>query len=155
MIATVTLIVLGAVLLGLEVFAPGAILGIVGVLCLGAAAVVAGVNHGLVAGVVVGLAGVVLTVLTLWLEFSLLPRSRSLRALSVGTGTSGSKPDLPADPAAVVGQSCTAVTTLAPSGYVRLGDKRFQARCDSGHAESGAVLRVVSVEPFQLVVTQS
>lgn len=154
MTATLVLMVSGAILLGLEVFAPGAILGIGGVLCLGAAALLTGISHGAGAGAGVGLIGLVLTGGTLWLEVSVLPRARSLKALAVGTGTSGSKPALPADPAVVVGLTCTAVTPLGPSGYVKLGDKRFEARCVSGHAEAGSALRVVSVEPFQLVVTQ-
>ena len=56
---------------------------------------------------------------------------------------------------AVVGKTCEAVTTLAPTGYVRLDGRRYEAFSQSGHVAKGTVLRVVAVDNFRLTVTRS
>lgn len=155
MIAIVVLFIAGVLLLASEVFVPGAILGTVGGLCLASGTVTAFAAYGFATGMWIGLLGLVLTVVTFWIEFSIMPKKRSLKRLSIVTATSGAIPPLPADPAEVVGQTCIAVTTLAPSGYVKIGERRFEACCQSGHADAGTSLRVIGINTFQLLVSQS
>ncbi len=155
MTAIIILFAFGILLLASEVFIPGAILGAVGGLCLSAGTIVAFAAYGFATGVWIGLLGLVLTCATFWIEFSIMPRKHSLKRLSVVTATSGAIPALPANPADVVGQTCIAETILAPSGYVRIGERRFEAFCQSGHAESGTNLIVIGINSFQLVVSQS
>jgi membrane-bound serine protease (ClpP class) len=69
------------------------------------------------------------------------------------TVSSQSQPAI-ADRAVVVGREAVAVTTLAPSGYVELDGRRYEAFCQSGMATAGARLRVVDVDTFRLVVNQ-
>ena len=64
-----------------------------------------------------------------------------------------SQPEV-ADRAAVLGREALAVTLLAPSGYVELEGRRYEAFCQSGQAAVGARLRVVELDAFRLVVTQ-
>ena len=59
-----------------------------------------------------------------------------------------------ADAAAVVGKICEAETTLAPSGYVSLDGRRYEAYSRSGLATKGSRLQVVAVDNFRLIVTQ-
>jgi membrane-bound serine protease (ClpP class) len=62
---------------------------------------------------------------------------------------------LPADPDTVVGKTAHAVTTMAPSGYVVIDGRRYEAFCESGLAEKGSSLRVMAVDNFRLIVSQT
>jgi membrane-bound serine protease (ClpP class) len=62
---------------------------------------------------------------------------------------------LPAEPDAVVGKIAHAATTMAPSGYVLVDGRRYEAFCESGLAEKGSSLRVVAVDNFRLIVSQT
>jgi membrane-bound serine protease (ClpP class) len=96
----------------------------------------------------------VIGALTLYLEFSLLPKSRLARALSMAeTNSSRSQPSV-ADREAVLGRDAIAVTTLAPSGFVEVNGRRYEAFCQSGQVAAGTRLRVVDVATFHLVVNQ-
>jgi membrane-bound ClpP family serine protease len=91
---------------------------------------------------------------TLYLEFVLLPKTRLARKFSMAETVSGrSQPEL-AERSAVVGRDVVAVTTLAPSGYIELDGRRYEAFCQSGHVAAGARLRVIELDAFRLVVTQ-
>ena len=155
MTAIIILFIAGIILLASEVFLPGAVLGTVGGLCLAAGTITAFAAYGFATGVWVGFFGILLTAVTFWIEFSIMPKKQSLKRLSIVTATSGAIPPLPANPAEVVGQTCVAETTLAPSGYVRIGEKRCEAFCQSGHAAAGMNLTVIGINVFQLIVTQS
>ena len=48
-----------------------------------------------------------------------------------------------------------ALTTLAPGGYVLVEGARYEAFCQSGFAAKGSALRVVGLDNFRLIVTQS
>jgi membrane-bound ClpP family serine protease len=65
-----------------------------------------------------------------------------------------SQPPL-ANPGEVVGKAAEAVTTLAPSGYVLVEGRRYEAFCRSGHAPKGAALRVIGIDNFRVIVTQA
>jgi membrane-bound serine protease (ClpP class) len=65
-----------------------------------------------------------------------------------------SQPPL-ADLATVLDRPAEALTTLAPSGYVLVDGRRYEAFCRSGHAPKGALLRVVGVDNFRVIVNQS
>jgi membrane-bound ClpP family serine protease len=54
----------------------------------------------------------------------------------------------------VIGKPATAVTILAPSGYVLVEGRRFEAFCRSGHADRGDALSVIGVDNFRLIVTK-
>jgi membrane-bound ClpP family serine protease len=55
----------------------------------------------------------------------------------------------------VIGQVATALTTLAPSGFVSIAGKRYEAFCRSGLVARGAQLTVVGVDNFRLIVSES
>jgi membrane-bound ClpP family serine protease len=103
-----------------------------------------------------GLAGVGVACLVgtaIYLELVVLPRTRMGRGLVVES-TSGSKgrPQVAAE--VVVGRPATADTTLAPSGYVLVDGRRYEAFCQSGHAARGDLLSVVGVDNFRLIVAK-
>ena len=54
----------------------------------------------------------------------------------------------------MIGREAVAETTLAPGGYVRIEDRRYEAYCRSGHVAVGARLKVVGLDNFRLIVSE-
>src|SRR5689334_9719934 len=143
-----TLLLVGAVLLILEIYLPGLVAGILGLLCL-LGGVVAGYYEfgaergtwllmGVTVALVAGFGG------WLWL----FPRSQVGRAFishqvvgEIGT----ERPDL-------VGQSGVAFTQLRPSGTALIQGHRVDVVTEGGLVEKGAALKVVAVEGMRVVV---
>ena len=149
MTTVIVLFVIGVLLVAAEVLVPGAVLGVLGGLCLLGGIVTAFVQLGSAGGVAA------IGAVTLYLEFVLLPKTRLAKMFSMAETVSGrSQPEV-ADRAAVIGREAVAVTMLAPSGYVEIDGRRYEAFCRSGQAGAGARLRVVELDNFRLIVTQT
>lgn len=154
MIAVLTLFAIGIVLMAVEILVPGGVLGVLAGVCLLAGVVTAFAQLGASGGAVATAVALVITIGLLYFEFVVLPKTRLAKMFSMTETVAGrSQPEI-ADRAAVIGHEVAAVTTLAPSGYVELDGRRYEAFCQSGHAPAGARLRVVDVDTFRLVVTQ-
>jgi len=116
--------------------------------------VTAFVQLGAAGGAVATGIALLIGVVTLYLEFVWLPKTRLARTFSMTETVAGrSQPEV-ADRAAVIGREAVAVTMLAPSGYVEIDGRRYEAFCQSGQAGAGARLRVVELDNFRLIVTQ-
>jgi len=154
MMAVILLFTAGVLLVAAEVLVPGAVLGILGGLCLLGGVVAAFTQLGSMGGMIATGTALVIGVLTIYLEFVVFPKTRLAKKFSMTeTVSSRSQPEV-ADRAAVIGREVVAVTTLAPSGYVELDGRRYEASCLSGLAAAGVRLRIVDVDTFRLVVTQ-
>ena len=144
----------GVLLLAVEILVPGGVLGALAGLCLLGGVTAAFVELGSVGGSVATGLALLLGAATLYFEFVMLPRTKLARTFSMTeTGLGRSQPEI-ADRATVLGRETVAVTTLAPSGYVEMDGRRYEAFCQSGHADAGSRLRIVEVDNFRLVVTQ-
>jgi membrane-bound ClpP family serine protease len=144
----------GILMLALEVVVPGAVLGIIGGVCMLVGVVVAFSEYGFGGGTTAAVAGVVLVGIALYLEFVLLPKSRLAKKLTMGGTVAGiSQPPI-ADRAAVVGREAVAVTSLVPSGYVEFNGRRYEAFSRSGAAARGERLDIVDVDNFRLIVSK-
>jgi membrane-bound serine protease (ClpP class) len=153
--AIIILFLIGALLLAAEVFLPGIIAGVLGGLALLVGSILSFGEFGLWGGVIASVAAIGLVVLVLYLELVVLPKTAFGRKMVVqATVSATSQPPL-ASPESVVDQPAEALTTLAPSGYVLVGGRRYEAFCRSGHAAKGATLKVVGLDNFRLIVTQS
>ena len=53
-----------------------------------------------------------------------------------------------------MGKEASALTILAPSGYVLVAGQRYEAFCQTGHAALGSILRVTGVDNFRLNVAR-
>ncbi|MFH1498238.1 MAG: NfeD family protein [Verrucomicrobiota bacterium] len=145
----------GLLLLGVEVFVPGAILGLVGGALLVGGCVLAFSDFGFTGGAIAVAAALLLTGLLLWFEFKILPRTAMGRRLFLRTENGArSQPDV-AESAAVVGRAAEALTALAPTGYVAVDGRRYEAFSRTGFVEQGAALTVVGVDTFRLIVQLS
>ena len=148
--AYITLLVAAFILIGVEVYVPGGVLGAFGVACLAAAVVI-----GFLQGPVTGWAGLglvlALAVVGGYFWLNVFPGTRAGRRLSLGReGTdvrvSGPAADLAA------GQTGVALSTLRPAGIARIGGHRVDVLAENGvWIEAGSavrVTRVVSGRPY-------
>lgn len=150
----VLLFVVGIVLLVFEVVTPGAVLGILGGLSMLGGCAVAFGTLGTAGGLVAtGVAMLVLGIV-LYVEFVLLPRTRFGRKFFLQNAVDATSQPPLASAAEVVGKFCEAETTLAPTGYVSLDGRRYEAYSRSGLALKGAQLEIVAVDNFRLIVTK-
>ena len=154
MTAVIILFVAGLLLMAVEILVPGAILGVLGGLCLLGGVTAAFFQFGAFGGTVATGVALAMGAVMLYLEFVILPKSRLARKFSMTETVSSQSQPAVADRSAVVGREVVAVTTLAPGGYVELEGRRYEAFSRSGLAAVGARLRVVDVDTFRLVVTQ-
>lgn len=154
MIATlVVLVVFGLLLIMLEAFVPGGILGTLGAICILSAVAVAmfseelGWDGGTRTLAAVGIIVFSLAAVFVWLRFfamGMFQRAFNLQA-SIQTPDSGA--------ASLVGAQGVAVTELRPLGRAQLDSGgRHEVRLQNGHAPTGARIEVIGVEPGNLVV---
>ncbi len=154
MTTVVLLFAVGVLLVAVEILVPGAVLGILGGLCLLGGVIAAFSQLGGLGGVIASGVALVIGALTVYLEFVVLPKSRLAKKFSMTETVASTSQPAVADRAVVVGRDVVALTTLAPSGYVELDGRRYEAFCQSGLVPAGSRLRVVEVETFRLVVNQ-
>lgn len=153
--AILILFLLGVLLLAGEVFVPGAVLGIIGGLCMAAGCVISFLELGSGGGTAATVLALALLGLTLYVELAWLPKTRFGKRLIVQTTVGATSQPPLADKGNVVGKIAEAATPLVPSGYVLVEGRRYEAYSRSGHAAKGARLRVVGLDNFRLIVTQT
>lgn len=152
--AILLLFLIGVLLLAGEAFVPGAILGIIGAVCMFGGCVLSftqfGMSGGLLAtGIAVALLGLMLYVELIW-----LPKTRVGKKMIVQSTVSATSQPALAELNAVVGKTAEALTPLVPSGYVLVDGRRYEAFSQSGHAPKGATLRVTGLDNFRLILTK-
>ncbi|MBS0630474.1 MAG: serine protease, partial [Verrucomicrobia bacterium] len=114
------LFAIGIVLVAIEVIVPGGVLGALAGCALLGGVIAAFANFGPAGGAMATGLALVIGVITIYLEFVWLPKTRLARALSMSETVAGrSQPEI-ADRAVIVGREAVALTTLAPTGYVEV-----------------------------------
>lgn len=144
------LLAIGLLLIGVEIYIPGGVVGIVGALCLAGAAGVAlkfPAPWSMVAicGILVGSgAG-----LYLWIK--VFPLTRAGRRLTLNKdGRQFTSRDETLD--ALVGREGVAQSPLRPSGLVRVDGRRVDAQSQEGWAEAGTRVHVIAVQGTRVLV---
>jgi membrane-bound serine protease (ClpP class) len=147
-----TLIILAFVLFFLELFAPGGILGLFGVISLVVAAILAYETMGMFgsAGILIG--GTVVGLGLFFLEIKLLANSRFGKQFQhhdrqMAQTPSVGRPEL-------VGKRGITLTTMAPSGKVKLENEIFEAASLGGLINKDATVEVVRSEHLKLTVKE-
>jgi len=146
---------LGIILLALEVVTPGPLCGIAGCVCMVLGVTNAFGRFGVLGGTLAVALAVAALAVVIYLEFVWLPRSRLARRFTMDTTLHATSQPRPAHPEEVIGREAVAETTLAPGGYVRIEDRRFEAYCRNGHVAVGTRLRVVGLDNFRLIVSKT
>lgn len=152
--AIILLFLIGMLLLAGEVFVPGAILGIIGGLCMLVGCVLSFMNFGMTGGLLATGVAVLLLGSMLYIELIWLPKTRLGKKLVVQSTVSATSQPPVADLQAVLGKDAEAITPLVPSGYVLVDGRRYEGFSQAGHMPKGAVLRVTGLDNFRLILTK-
>ena len=138
-----TLLVAGITLLLAEVFLPGMVAGVLGVVCLLGVAVVGFAEFGPQTGslIVIGelVAGTLLTIL--WMRF--FPKTPLGKKYILDPSTAS---HAPTQPEKWMGSKGVALTDLRPAGSARLDGQKVDVMTTGEHLEAGTRVRVVRVD---------
>lgn len=146
------LLVTAFILFFFEIFVPGGVLAVAGGILLLAACAVVYTDYGIVWAVTLLIGGLVAALLMFFLEIRLISNTRFGKQFALQS-TIAAKLNPLADPA-LVGMEATTVTTLAPTGKIRVGDKTYVAQIEDGFIEKGNTVKVVRIETFKLIVAR-
>ena len=144
-------LLLGLMLLAIEVFVPGGILGAFGAIAL-LVAIGAGFQaFGAQGGIMAALLVIIFSAAFLVLYLRLFPRTPMGRALTLRRDGSAFK-DALAAPGIVPGASGVAQTPLRPAGIALIDGMRTDVVAESGFIDAAAAVKVVRVEGHRIVV---
>lgn len=149
----IILVLCGLLMIGVEIFIPGGVLGLLGGLGLAAAAVI-GVwkfpePYGLLN--VVGIIGLSALMIYLWLKY--LPETPLGKNLTLKNDSADFKSH--ADNPVKAGMSGVAKTDLRPSGIATINSKRIDVIAESNWLPKGSPLRVSGVSGSRVLVIES
>ncbi len=130
--AIIILFLIGTLLLAAEIFLPGGIAGIVGGLALLTGSGLAFNEFGFTGGLAAVVSALVLLGIVLYLELVVMPKTAFGRKMVVQSTVDATSQPLPAQLDLVIDKPAEALTTLAPSGYVLIEGKRYDARRGCG-----------------------
>lgn len=141
----------GFLLLLIEVFVPGGVLGVLGGLLLVAAIVLGYVQFGWEAGsiLLVGLGGTALTGFTIWMSF--FPRTAAGRRFMLSKTLVAGSGSPPGDHG-LAGWEGVAVTPLRPAGKALIDGRRLDVIAESEFLDAETPVVVVSVDGTRVVV---
>ncbi len=145
--AVVGLLALGYVLLFLEIFVPGGVLGVLGAVAIVYACYLA---FGLSAGS--GAAAVGLSVVVAVIAVRLVVRSRIGRKLVLEDRGAGDWKAAEEGLETLLGRRGRTLTTLRPAGMAEFDDRRIDVVADSEFLAAGVAVRVCEVEGNRVVV---
>lgn len=149
----ILLFALGIVLIAVEVLIPGGIIGTIGGLMMFGGCVMSFLEYGTVGGVIAVTVAVALTLLALFIEFRVLPKTAIGKRAFLTKEITGVSAAFGEEARELIGKSAEALTMLSPSGYIRIDGKRYEAFCQSGQAPAGSVLEVIGADNFRLIVS--
>tara|TARA_B100000519_G_scaffold106342_1_gene92156 strand:+ start:2390 stop:2854 length:465 start_codon:yes stop_codon:yes gene_type:complete len=153
MTTIVIFFVVGVLFIAAEVFLPGGIVGAIGGLVIIGGVVQAYSEFGAQGAFIAAIFAVLLLIAAFYIEFKVLPNTRMGSSLflrdSVKAKTGYS---LAADE--IVGQICTTVTTMCPTGFVMVNGKKLEAFSKSGFIEKNTEVRVTGRDNFRILVSK-
>lgn len=147
----VVLLVVGLLLVTVELFIPGGVLGALGAIALVGAVIASffafGARGGFIASATMVVAGGL--VIGIWLKF--FPRTGVGRRITLASDL-GQARSAPSDWKQLEGQVGTAQSDLRPSGVAWIGGRRVDVVAEAGFVPKGATVQVVRVDGFRIVV---
>lgn len=152
MITILILIVLAALLIGLEAILPGGLLGIVGFCVFLGACGVGASQYGFMGGAITFLGGGTVLGILLYVAYKLFPNTGIGRQFILAEEIEGASNK--SIPDSVIGQSCQSVTPLRPTGMILLGNTRYEAISKDGYIDSDTTLFIKSKDNYRVVVSK-
>ena len=149
--------VAGLIAILCEIFIPGGIMGIIGVLLILASVITAFRYLGADGGLIMLVIAAVLGPLTWFFGLSMFPKSPLGKYLTLKASAKpeeGYRP-LDFDLQELVGREGVAVTTLRPSGIAEIEKKRYQVVTQGEIVDKETTIKVVKVEENEIVVRRA
>jgi membrane-bound serine protease (ClpP class) len=148
------LIVAGLILIGAEVYVPGLIVGIVGLVLLVAALVVAYRHMGFGPTVMVFFVEAILALVVAVMAMRYFPNTRWGKMTVLSSSLAGSRASS-APSTELIGREGVAHTVLRPSGTALIGGQRLDVVAEGGMVARGTPIKVVAISENQIVVRPS
>jgi len=149
--------VVGVLLLCVEAFVPGGVMGVVGLVAIVTSMVLGFMNYGAGIGLVIFVGESVATVALVAMWLAVFPKTRIGKNmilhqnLSRDSGYTGQAAGL----SGLDGKVGTAETDLRPAGLVRIEGRRIDAVTEGVFLEAGAPVKVVEVDGNRVVVRET
>ena len=144
-------LVAGLLLIGIEIFAPGAIMGIIGSISLAAAAIMGFIAFGPAGGgyALVGIVILSVVMIIVWMKF--FPNTKLGKRMIDGQDLSASKAPQESLKDLMEKEGET-VSDLRPGGFAMINGKRIDVVTQGEMISKGELVRVVKVEGVRVVV---
>lgn len=149
------LVLAGLILIGAEIFTPGAILGIMGAMSLVAAAIIAFPAFGNTGGFISAL-GILIGVgvaMVLWIK--IFPRSSIGQRMMIKTDLASANASAEDNTHTLVGKTGQATSDLRPAGFATIEGQRMDVVSRGELIPKGASITVVQVEGNRIVVKKT
>lgn len=143
---------IGILCIALEVIVPGGIIGAIGGLLMFGGCIVTFMIYGTAIGLVATFVALAFTILVLFLEFRILPKTKIGKRAFLAAEITGVSAAIGKEAQELIGKSAEALTLLSPSGYIRVDGQRYEAFCQSGQAPVGSALKIIGADNFRLIV---
>ena len=137
-----------------EIFLPGGVLAIMGMVLLFIAGFISMQMFGIVIGMLVLLGSLSAALVLFFLEVYFLQKGPFAK-IFISSDRITSVSNAPVAKADLVGQSGEALTKMRPSGKVCVGERVYEATCQEGSLEPGDRIEVLRVDPFKVLVKKS
>ena len=153
-ITITVLIAAGLVLMALEVYVPGFVLGSIGLVLLIIAGVLCYRTYGGVTALVVAGVEGVLTLAVVFASLKWFPETAAGRRMILAETQTGVRSQTERTPE-LVGRQGVAHTVLRPTGVAVVDGKRLDVVAESGMIERGSKIKVVAVEENRVMVRKA
>ncbi|MEL7058787.1 MAG: NfeD family protein [Acidobacteriota bacterium] len=147
LLGVAVLLATGYVLLFAEVFLPGGIVGLLGLLV-----ITFGVWQGFALGAGLGFGSLFLSLAIVLIGVRSVLRGRSRRGLVLADDSPRTWKAADDELSDLLGQRGSSLTPLRPSGLARIGDQRVDVVTDAAFLDAGVDLEVIEVEGARVVV---
>jgi len=153
MTTIVIFFVVGVLFIAAEVFLPGGIVGAIGGLVIMGGVIQAYSEFGAQGAFIAAIAAILLLVGALYFEFKVLPNTRMGSHLFLKDSVQA-RVDYSDAADDIIGQICTTVTALGPTGFVIVNGKRLEAFSKSGFIEKNTEVKVTGRDNFRIIVSK-
>ena len=148
----VILIVLGVVLIAVDFYLPGFVLGTIGVALMLFALGICYKAHGLDATLVLFLVEIALAVGIGYVSIKFFPRTAAGKRMILGETQTGVRAQVSKRNEEWIGREGVAQTVLRPAGVGLVDGKRLDVEAETGMIEGGSRIKVIAVHENRLVV---
>ena len=148
----VILIVLGLILIAVDFYLPGFVLGTIGAALMLFAVAICYNTRGLNAALVLFLVEVALGIGVGYASIKLFPKTGAGKRMILGETQTGVRAQTSKRHEEWIGREGVAQTVLRPAGVGLVDGKRLDVEAESGMIESGSPIKVIAVHENRLVV---